>query len=385
MKQISILFFSICLVLSSCTPKRSTDTISGNNHSGAEVPTSYSFNVPQEPSNKPKNIILMIGDGMGLGQITAGLYMNNNRLNLERCSVVGLHKPYASNDLITDSAAGATAFACGVKTYNGAIGVDPDKKPLKTILEEAEEKNMATGLIATSTIVHATPASFIAHQPQRKMYEAIAADFLKTEVDLFIGGGKKYFDRREEDNRNLIEELVAKNYVVSSYFDEDLTNLELPKEQNFAYFTADDDPLTVESGRDYLMPASKMALDFLDDHSEEGFFLMIEGSQIDWGGHANNSDYIINEMLDFDKTIGEILDFAEKDQNTLVIITADHETGGYAINKGSKMGKLETAFTSDYHTAVLIPVFAYGPGAELFSGIYENTAIYDKMKAAKGW
>merc|ERR1712127_644568 len=150
---------------------------------------------------KAKNVIFMVGDGMGVSQITAGMIKNNNHLNLERFPIVGLHKSYSSDNLITDSAAGATAFASGVKTYNGAIGVNPKKKPVKTILEECEEKGMATGMVTTSTIVHATPASFIAHQPSRKMYEEIAADFLKTEIDLFIGGGKKYFDRRETDER----------------------------------------------------------------------------------------------------------------------------------------------------------------------------------------
>ncbi|MCB0644593.1 MAG: alkaline phosphatase, partial [Phaeodactylibacter sp.] len=122
----------------------------------------------------------MIGDGMGLTQITAGMYSNGNMLNLEQFPVIGLHKSYSKDNLITDSAAGATAFASGIKTYNGAIGVDSDTMPAKTILEEAEEHGLSTGLVATSTIVHATPASFIAHQKLRKMYEEIAADFLNT-------------------------------------------------------------------------------------------------------------------------------------------------------------------------------------------------------------
>ncbi|MEM1318656.1 MAG: alkaline phosphatase [Bacteroidota bacterium] len=336
-------------------------------------------------SNQPKNIILMVGDGMGLTQITAGMYTNGNQLQLERCPIVGLHKSYSSDNLVTDSAAGATAFACGIKTYNGAIGVDPDTLSHRTILEEAEEQGMATGLVATSTIVHATPASFIAHQKSRKMYEAIAADFMNTEIDYFVGGGKKYFDRRETDDRNLYEELLAKQYVVTDYFKEDFKNIQLNPQSNFAYFTADGDPLRVVQGRDYLQAASIRGANFLDKRSREGFFLMIEGSQIDWGGHANKSDYIVSEMLDFDKAIGDILDFAEKDGETLVIITADHETGGYAIQYGSRMDSLSTAFTSDYHTAVMIPVFAYGPGAEQFSGIYENTAIYDKMRRALGF
>ncbi len=331
---------------------------------------------------KPLNIILMIGDGMGITQITAGLYANANKLNLERYPVVGLHKPYAGNKLITDSAAGATAIACGQKTYNGAIGVDMNEQPIPTILEQLELEGKATGLVATSTIVHATPASFIAHQPQRKMYEEIAADFLNTEVDIFIGGGKKYFDRRESDDRNLIEELTKSGYQISSYFDNDLADFVPDNTKNIGFFTSDGDPLPVASGRDYLVPATNISLNFLHNRTPNGFFLMIEGSQIDWGGHANNTNYIITEMIDFDNAIGKVLDFAEKDGNTLVIVTADHETGGFAIDQTSKMDSIVGKFTSDYHTGDLIPVFAYGPGSSLFSGIFENTAIFHKIREA---
>ena len=342
------------------------------------------FTKYKEPGfvSTPKNIILLIGDGMGVTQISAGMYMNGNKLNLEKFPVIGLHKAYSGSHLITDSAAGATAFSCGVKTYNGAIGVDMDSMPVKTILEIAEEKGMATGMVSTSTIVHATPASFIAHQKGREMYEAIAADFMNTEIDFFVGGGKKYFDRRSTDDRDLYKELQDKDYVVSDYFQHDLIKSELSWKKNFAYFTADNDPLPVSQGRDYLYAASKMAMAFLSKRSSEGFFLMIEGSQIDWGGHANDSDYIVSEMLDFNRTIGAVLDFASKNRETLVIVTADHETGGYSILKESRMDSLATAFTTDYHTADLIPVFAFGPGANAFGGIYENTAIFKKMLKA---
>ena len=344
------------------------------------APTNGSTTADGYTGARPQNVILMIGDGMGITQITAGLYSNENKLNLELFPIVGLHKSYSSNKLITDSAAGATAFACGVKTYNGAIGVDKNKKPVKTLLEMAEEKEMSTGMVATSTIVHATPASFIAHVESRKMYEEIAADFLKTDIDLFIGGGKKYFDQRENDDRNLYNELRDKGYLVGDYFNGPLNELKINETDKFAYFTANDQPLPVSNGRDYLPYSSKLAVDWLDKKSDKGFFLMIEGSQIDWGGHANESDYIIQEMIDFDNTIGKVLNFARKDKNTLIVITADHECGGYAINPGSEMGKIKGAFTTDYHTAALIPVFAYGPGAELFSGVYENTAIFEKLK-----
>lgn len=338
----------------------------------------------QKPQQRAKNIILLIGDGMGLTQISAGMYSNDNYLNLEQFKDIGLHKSYASDDLITDSAAGATAFACGKKTYNGAIGVDPDSNAMVTILEEAEAAGLATGLVATSTIVHATPASFIAHVTQRKKYEEIAAFFLETEIDYFVGGGKKYFDERESDDRNLLEEFKGKGYQVSNYFEQDFSEINPNPNQNFAYLTSYDDPLPQSQGRDYLADASMKGLKFLNQHSDKGFFLMIEGSQIDWGGHANDADYIVSEMIEFDQVIGQVLDFAKKDGNTLVIVTADHETGGFAINPGSKMGELIPAFTSTYHTGTLIPVFAYGPGSELFQGMYENTHIYHKMKSALG-
>ena len=335
--------------------------------------------------NRPKNIILMIGDGMGLSQITAGMYANGNELELEKFPVIGLQKTYASDDLITDSAASATAFACGVKTYNGAIGVTPDKQPVSTILEEAEKNGLLTGLIATSTIVHATPASFIAHQPLRNMYEEIAADFLKTDIDLFIGGGKKFFDEQRADGVSLIPTLIDKGYTVSSLLDKEVSDINFRSAKKIAHFTANDAPVPAALGREYLTEASTKAASFLKRKKTNGFFLMIEGSQIDWGGHANDTKYIVTEMIDFNKTIGAILKFAKKDKETLLIITADHETGGFAINPDSRMDSIAGAFTSDYHTGTMVPVFAYGPGAELFSGIYENTAIYHKMRAAFGF
>lgn len=339
----------------------------------------------QTSSSTPKNIILLIGDGMGLGQISAGTFMNGNTSALEEFKVIGLHKPYASNKLITDSAAAATAFACGIKTYNGAISVDENKKPVPTILEEAESHGLATGLIATSSIVHATPACFIAHNEYRKNYEEIATDFLDTEVDFFIGGGLKHFYRRDSDDRNLIKELEAKGYVMSDYFRDDLEDLSPNPDQNFGYLTSDEEPIPTAQGRDYLPLAAEMSYSFLEKHSDKGFFLMIEGSQIDWGGHANNTNYIVTEFLEFNKVIQSAFDFAKADGNTLVIVTADHETGGFAIQQESQMDSIVGAFTSDYHTGTMIPVFAYGPGEELFQGIYENIEIYSKMREAFDW
>jgi alkaline phosphatase len=286
--------------------------------------------------------------------------------------------------LVTDSAAGATAFASGVKTFNGAVGVDAKKEPVKTILEEAEERGMMTGLVVTSSIVHATPACFIAHVESRKDYEEIAVQFLNTEIDFFIGGGKAYFDRRK-DERNLYSELREKGYLISDYFTESLQDITIPKNKKFGYFTADKEPLSFSQGRDYLVDASKMAIQYLDRRAkDDGFFVMIEGSQIDWGGHANEPDYVFSELKEYEQVISDAMDFAQEDGNTLVVVTADHETGGIAINPESTIENLKIAFTTGGHTATMIPVFAYGPGAELFGGVYENTEIYFKMKQALG-
>ena len=163
----------------------------------------------------PKNIILMIGDGMGTAQIYAGLTAKKDNLNLKRCTHIGFSQTNSSDSYITDSAAGATAFSIGQKTYNGAIGVDKNKVPQKTILETAESKGLATGLVATCSITHATPASFIAHQPSRALDEDIAKDFLKTDVDVLIGGGRHFFENRT-DKVDLMAQLKKNNYQIAN-------------------------------------------------------------------------------------------------------------------------------------------------------------------------
>ena len=330
---------------------------------------------------KAKNIIFLVGDGMGTSQVYAGLVANKGQLYLKTMPVSGYSKTNSSDKLITDSAAGATAFSIGEKTYNGAIGVDKNEVPKKTILEMASDKGMGTGLISTCAITHATPASFIAHQKNRGMQEEIAADFLKTDIDLFIGGGRKYFNQRK-DGRNLLAEFKDKGYDIIPTID----SLRYVEGDKVVALIEEEHQKPVALGRgDMSLQASQFAIDKLSEN-KKGFFLMIEGSQIDWGGHDNNTSYIVTEMLDFDKTVGEALKFAAKDGETLVVVTADHETGGFSVNGGDlSSGVVEGKFTTGGHTAVMVPVFAYGPKAELFSGIMENTDIYFKFREALGW
>jgi alkaline phosphatase len=341
-----------------------------------------SQNGQQTKPKRAKNIILLIGDGMGVSQIQAGLTANKGNLHLLEFPVTGFSLTEASDQYVTDSGAGATALSIGRKTYNGAIGVDATGAAQETILETAEKKGLATGLVATCSITHATPASFIAHQAKRSLEEAIALDFLKTEADVFIGGGLRYFTQRQ-DGRNLLEELRSKGYQTLADTTADMRQLGKGK---LAALTADLHPPKMTEGRgDYLIRATQTALQILKQQPK-GFFVMIEGSQIDWGGHANDTRYVTSEMIDFDQAIGEALRFARQDKNTLVIVTADHETGGMSLTAGSTAaGTVEARFTTGGHTGVMVPVFAFGPGAEAFSGIYPNTAIYTKMMQALGF
>lgn len=330
---------------------------------------------------KPKNIIFMVGDGMGVTQIYAGLTANKGSLNLERFKHIGFSKTNSASAYITDSAAGATAFSIGKKSYNGAIGVDKDTIPGKTILEIAEENGLSTGLVSTSSITHATPASFIAHQPFRSMEYDIALDFLKTDIEVFIGGGKQFFMDRE-DGRDLVTELQDKKYDVQF----DLNAVTASSSNKLVGLLADNGMPTIAEGRGNMLETSAEKAMTILNQNDSGFFLMIEGSQIDWGGHKNDIQYVIDEMLDFDQAVGKVLDFAKKDGNTLVVVTADHETGGLTLVGGDiEKGEVEAKFTTLHHTSVMVPVFAYGPGAEQFMGIYENNTIFQKFLNSYGF
>ena len=324
----------------------------------------------------PKNIILLIGDGTGLSQVSAAQYYKNGPVNYERFPVVGLIKTSSSSDLVTDSAAGATAFASGIKTYNGAIGMNPDTLAVATIVEQAAERGLSSGVVSTSSITHATPACFYAHVPLRRAHEDIALQLVSSPIDYFAGAGTDYFADRA-DGADLLNQLEEKGFYV------DTTGLNLAADAAKAgYLLAGSAmPKAIEGRGDFLPAATQMGIDRLGSN-DKGFFMMVEGSQIDWGGHDNDTEYLIGELIDFDDAIGVALDFAEKDGNTLVIVTADHETGGFTLAaKDGDYTYIEPSFSTDGHSATMVPVFAFGPGAEQFSGVYENTAIYDKMKA----
>ncbi|PCH99968.1 MAG: alkaline phosphatase [Flavobacteriaceae bacterium] len=350
---------------------------------------------PEKPIKKqPVNVILLIADGTGLSQVSSMFFYKDSTPNYARFKNIGLIKTSSSQQLITDSAAGATAFACGVKTYNGAIAVADDSSHVKTIIELITSKNIKTGLIATSSITHATPASFYAHTLSRDSSQEIASYLPNSGVDFFAGGGITHFNKRE-DGQDLLQKFESEGVFI------DTTSLgsfsSINKYDKVGYLLAKDHMKSVKDGRgDFLSKATALGLEFLSkDAINTNFFLMVEGSQVDWGGHANDGDYLVSELIDFDDAVGIALDYAEKDGNTLVIVTADHETGGFTLGSTSKKTKegkdysdyneLNMIFSTHGHSATLVPVFAYGPGSENFTGIYENTAIFDKIMEFTGW
>lgn len=331
--------------------------------------------VPASAVKHPKNVIFLIGDGMGLAQTTAGMVKNRAPLTLELFKHIGLVKTHSASHFTTDSGAGGTALATGVKTKNGMIGMNPDSVAVQSILHLSDNKGLATGIVAACALTHATPASYVAHQVNRNMYEAIAADYMNVDIDVVIGGGKKYFSNRTSDERDLIKELKSKKYQVV----ETMTELEKTRKAKVAGLLFEDHPPAMPERGDFLPRATTKAIQLLATN-RKGFFLMVEGSQIDWAGHDNDTERIAAEVIDFDKAVKAALDFAREDGNTLVIVTADHETGAMSLLDGNLgTGELKAAYSSGGHSGILVPVYAYGPGAEEFTGFLDNTSFKGKI------
>tara|TARA_R110002050_G_scaffold261165_3_gene401135 strand:+ start:3097 stop:4224 length:1128 start_codon:yes stop_codon:yes gene_type:complete len=344
------------------------------------------------PSKAPKNVILLISDGTGLSQISSAFFYKESVPNYTRFKNIGLIKTSSSQQDITDSAAGATAFACGIKTYNGAIGVTDDKTDAENLVEIVSLKNIKTGIVATSAITHATPASFFAHTLSRGEEEKIALHLTQSEVDFFAGGGLQFFNNRK-DGQNLLNTLKEKQFDINT---KALNNFsEIQFKEKVGYLLAKSALPKKEEGRgDFLSKATELGIQFLSKDNS-GFFLMSEGSQIDWGGHENNASYLISELIDFDDAVGKALDYAEKNGNTLVIVTSDHETGGFTLaakkkkredgSEYSDYSEIGPTFSTGGHSATLIPVFAYGPRSEDFIGVYENNEIFEKILKVTNW
>ncbi len=351
----------------------------------AATSISARWSAPSVPEPRPRNVILIIGDGMGLTQLVAARLATHRPMHFERMAVVGFVKTHSADALITDSAAGATAFACGCKTFNHRLGMDTLGRPCTSLFELVEARSGCTGVVVTSSVTHATPAAFLAHQPHRTRYYHIAADIVRSGVDYLVGGGMQYFKQRA-DGADLVDSLRRRGMRVRTYKDGPLSWSQMRRAARFAWFAAWNHPGAAETGRSYLARATQLGARFLARCAgEQGFILMVEGSQIDWGGHANDLHFLVEEIQDLDKAIGAALDFAEADGHTLVLVTADHETGGMSIPPPSKRRQLVEAFSTNSHTATMVPVLAWGPGAAAFGGIYDNTELNHRLRQVLDW
>ena len=323
----------------------------------------------------PKNIILMIGDGTGLGQIASGYYANGGKLTVTNLKAWGWVTTQSADDFTTDSAASGTAYACGIKTKNYTVGLDADGNPAPNIPEIVSEKGIISGVLSTDDLNGATPASFFAHQKNRGMTAEIWGDLPSSKLTFWSAGSQEQFAAQSAETRAAIME----NFTVVK----DLNDPVAASAERLGYL-----PTAVQSGyikdgrTDYLPTTTRYALRFLKERCarRKGFFIMIEGARIDKASHANVYDSMVLEMLDFDQAIEEAIRFADEDGETLVIISADHETGGATLMGGDPAkGNVNGLFVSDWHTPSPVPIFAYGPHSQDFMGIQGNDEVAQKI------
>ena len=330
----------------------------------------------QTPTKEVKNIILFIGDGMGTAQVYGAMTACEHELFLESFPYTGFSKTYSYDHYVTDSGAGGTAIACGIKTKNEMIGMSPDSVPVYSILEIAHQNKLATGIVVTSSVTDATPASFVAHVINRGYYEEIAEAYLNGTVDVFIGGGEGNF-RDRLDSADLTIMLKKKGYDVVYNID----SLKKSSSQKIAGLLAKGNMPSVRRGRvGVLSEMTRKAIQTLSKNPN-GFFLVVEGSLIDKNAHGKNLPETLTEVIDMDEAIGVAKDFADKNKQTLIVVTADHETGGLNLLDGDiKNHQVVGSFIeSGSHTGVMVPIFSYGAGARYFSGIHDNTFFFNRF------
>jgi len=385
-----------------------------------------------------KNVILLIGDGMGFPQLTlaridkAGENLSNYtsvELFMDGMEQTGYVSTFSANSFVTDSAPASTAMATGHKTNNGVISQDAtaipkkmDGKNLTTILELAEKAGLSTGLITTTRITHATPAGFYAHVDNRDNESEIADQLSKSNVEVILGGGLQYFvgkndsvptgkESKRNDDRNLLADFASQGYAFV-YNGTAFQKVDAKKtEKLLGLFESSHLQYELErqSAKEMdpsLTEMTKKAIGILSKNPK-GFFLMVEGGRIDHAGHERNLSKMVADTLAFDEAVKAALDFASQDNDTLVIVTADHECGGLVLQPENlseyERGVIDPFFASgtarthgpryDFitemdeatHTAVDVPVMASGPGAEKVShGKLDNTQIFEIMKEALG-
>tara|TARA_B100001989_G_scaffold64689_1_gene43747 strand:- start:239 stop:1561 length:1323 start_codon:yes stop_codon:yes gene_type:complete len=354
--------------------------------------------------NKPKNIILLISDGMSLTQVSTYRLLKggpNERIAVDKFPVSGIVLTHSENAIVTDSASSATAFSTGRKTNNGALGLDEDNKILENFTEIIDRYGYVSSLISTSEITHATPAAYASHVDLRWKTDEISLQMMESNVMTILGGGRHFFlpedlGGKRSDGLNLLEQMESSRMVMTEK--KELDSFDHSDLGKVVGLFADEALRDKEKPENHVFePSSSEMLNFAINRSEKfnengckGFFIMLEGSQVDWAGHANDLNYLKREMQDFDEAVELALDYATQNPDTLVIATADHETGGLLIESSSPTDytapevkfSFNTGIGYGSHTGVPVPVYAYGPGSENFTGTLDNTDIFYAMLEA---
>jgi alkaline phosphatase len=333
----------------------------------------------ESAGREPPRVILVIADGTGISHWTAGV-LSSDSMSLWRFPVTGLVDTRNVEGKITDSAASATAFATGVLTFNRFIGTGPDSAALETVMERASRQGMSTGLVATSSIVHATPAAFASHVTDRGEYEEIAAQMARSSVNVLLGGGRAYFDPTlREDGVDYLGELERQRQAVNSAAD--LVAAAAPETSGMVGLFADNAMPAADEGRSPTLAQMTGAALAVLDRDPDGFLLLVEASQIDWLAHDNQSfDRVASEVLDCDEALHLALDYVDRTPGALIVVVADHETGGTTVLEGAT--GWEMRYSSGGHTAELVPMFAAGDGASAFSGLHAIDDVGRLLSAA---
>ena len=345
-----------------------------------------------EKEPEVKNIIYMIGDGMGLAQ--ASLVKIENKYEpteYDRAHNVALQTNYSANNRVTDSAASGTALATGYKTNNGSLGQTPDGTPVESIMAKADKVGYESGIVVTCYVNHATPAAFYAHRESRNDNDGIVADFMESTVDVLFGGGTRYFNEYfAKQNTTYDAALEAKGYTVLK---EQAEMANVSEGKVVGLFAETNIPLMRNGRGNYLPDATAKALEILTNNvkkdGKKGFVLMVEGSQIDGEGHGNHIEGLLAETRDFAKAVGVAMDYADAHPGTLVVVTGDHETGGLSIPSNKTDFTLPESgisydFSTTSHTGIMLPIYLYGTGAERINGILDNTELSQQLQRMLG-
>ena len=361
-----------------------------------------------EHNNKPTNVIYLIGDGMGFGAVSSLLLSVEEETGFEMAPVIGLNETCSANNYVTDSPAGGTALATGTRTCNGFLGVDPDSIQLESLLKKAQKMGKKTGIVVNTTLTEATPGAFYAGVTSRKESYKIAEQFTASGVDIAIGAGLSAFINRP-DSVDMTAVLIEKGYdvyldwksVLNSESEKFVGILDMSdvhrrnKARNTTASAADgaevclaaklaaestnEDTTRFSEPTEYLEKACIKAIAQLEKNAPKGFFLMVESAIIDGYGHNNDSEGMIEEMQEFDKTLKALVAYVKEHPNTLLVVTADHETGGtnvaYQSHAVNQPEGLHLSFSTKGHSGTVVPIFAYGAGAEKFAGIFKNKEI----------